>query len=314
MKPPEAPHRGAWIVLLMLGMVAVPATITLRTIRFPVSLVPTNPNPTPYGYTWSLLLFIVPIVVISVWLLSRRRLNFPGRTFLWTLGIMVSLGFGLDFFFAHRFFVFSNPGATLGIGMPAVGGPVPLEEYVFYLTGFVVILLVYVWLDEYWMAAYNVPDYAGAVRDIPRLLRFHPTSLVLGLILIAAAVVYKKGFSGSPDGFPEYFVFLVATAVVPAMGLFPTVRSFINWRAFSVTLFFILLVSLLWEATLAVPYGWWGYQPRRMMGLTVGAWSELPIEAVGVWIAATYSTTIVFETVKLWKASGRNARQAFLGR
>ena len=74
-----------------------------------------------------------------------------------------------------------------------------------------------------------------------------------------------------------------------------------------------MLVSLLWEATLAVPYGWWGYQPEQMIGLNIGAWSGLPIEAVCVWIAVTYTTVIVFESVKLWQASGRRAKAAFLG-
>ena len=100
---------------------------------------------------------------------------------------------------------------------------------------------------------------------------------------------------------------------MPAIAFFPIARRFINWRAFSLTLFFILLVSLLWEATLAVPYQWWDYQPKQMLGLRIGAWSNLPIEAVCVWIAVTYATTIVFEIIKLWQASERPLRHAFLG-
>ena len=90
-------------------------------------------------------------------------------------------------------------------------------------------------------------------------------------------------------------------------------RRFINWRALSLTLFIMLLVSELWEATLALPYGWWGFQPRQMIGLLVGAWSNLPIEEVGVWIAVSYATVIVFEVIKIWQASGRKAKDAFLG-
>jgi len=128
------------------------------------------------------------------------------------------------------------------------------------------------------------------------------------------AVVYKKMFSQHPDGFPGYFTVLALGGFVPAVSFFPTARPFINWRAFSLTLFFILLLSLLWEATLAVPYGWWGYQPEQMLGLSIGAWAWLPIEAVCVWIAVTYGTVIVFEIFKLWQASGRTAKHAFLGR
>jgi len=97
------------------------------------------------------------------------------------------------------------------------------------------------------------------------------------------------------------------------VSFFPSARRFINWRALSLTMFFILLVSLLWEATLALPYGWWNYQHAAMMGLFIGAWAGLPIEAVLVWLAVSYGTVILFEVVKIWQASGRPARDAFLG-
>jgi len=128
------------------------------------------------------------------------------------------------------------------------------------------------------------------------------------------AVLYKKMFSPCPAGFPGYFAVLVVGGFVPAISFFPTVRPFINWRAFSLTLFIILLVSLLWEATLALPYHWWGFQSDQMTGLFIGAWARLPIEEVGVWIAVSYATVIVFEIFKLWQASGKTAKHAFLGK
>jgi hypothetical protein len=297
----------------MFAMVAVPAAITLNTVRSPGKLEMPNSDPTPHGYTWSLLFFVIPIIVIAFGFLPREEVRIPRKAFWWTIGILVPLGFATDFFFASRFFVFPNAGATLGIGAPALHKPVPVEEYVFYLSGFITVLLFYLWLDEYWLAAYHVPDYQLESKKIARLLRFHPPSLILGLFLVAAGVIYKKMLSPIREGFPEYFTFLVLVAFVPAVSFFPTARRFINWRAFSVALFFILLVSLLWEATLAVPYRWWDYQPRRMLGLRIGAWSDLPIEAVCVWIAVTYATAIVFEIVKLWQASERPAKDAFLG-
>jgi hypothetical protein len=50
-----------------------------------------------------------------------------------------------------------------------------------------------------------------------------------------------------------------------------------------------------------------------MMGLFIGAWDDLPIEAVFVWLAVAYGTIIVFEVVKLWQASGLPAKEALLG-
>lgn len=304
------PRKSALIVALMLAMVAVPAGITLHTVRSPVTLEPTSTDPSPYGYTWSLLLFIVPIVVIAGWLLPREGLMLPRKAFNWTLVLLVPLGFGLDFFFAHKFFVFPNKGATLGIGAPALGGPVPIEEYIFYLTGFTAVLLLYLWLSEYWLAAYSVPAGPAGAKKVADLFAFHPESLILGIVLIAAAVIYKKFFSADPEGFPGYFTVLVAIGIVPSASFFPVARPFINWRAFSLTFFLILLISLLWEATLAVPYGWWGYQSDQMMGVFIGAWAGLPIEAVCVWIAVTYATAIIFEVVKLYQAGryGRTTR------
>ena len=309
-----SPRLSAWIVLAMLAMVAFPAGVALHTIRVTaISQIPST-NPTPHGYTWSLLLFVVPIVVIGWWFLPSEGVRIPQRAFWRTIWILVPFGFGLDFFFANRFFCFPNAGATLGIGAPALGGSVPLEEYIFYFTGFIAVLLIYVWLDEYWLAAYNVPDYSGEAKQIPRLLQFHPSSLLVGLALIGAAILYKKLRSPFPEGFPGYFTVLVAGGLVPSVSFFPTARRFINWRAFSLTLFMILLISMFWEATLAVPYGWWGYRQKEMMGLFIGAWAGLPIEAITVWIAVTYGTTMVYEIVKIWQASGKPARHAFLGK
>jgi hypothetical protein len=305
---------AAWVVIGMLAMIVIPAALTLHSVNSPGKL-EVGPDPSPHGYTWSLLLFIVPVLAITLWFLPSEGLEIPQRAFWRTIGILVPLGCLLDIIFAQWFFSYPNTTATLGIPAPALGRPVPIEEYVFYFTGFMAVLLLYIWLSEYWLAAYSVPDYPAEAKSMRRLLKFHPTSLILALILIAAAWVYKKHFApvAEQDGFPGYFTVLVAGALIPAMSFYPVARRFINWRAFSLTLFFMLLVSELWEATLALPYGWWGFQHRQMIGLFVGAWSNLPIEEVCVWIAVTYATTIVFEVVKVWQASGRRAKEAFLG-
>jgi hypothetical protein len=299
----------------MLAMIVIPTALTLHTVQSRAPLMPVNQGSTPHGYTMSLLLFIIPIIVIAVWFLPSEGLHIPQRAFWGTLAILVPLGCLLDVVFAQWFFDYPNVGATMGIRAPAFGRPVPVEEYVFYLSGFLAVLLLYVWLGEFWLAAYNVPDYPLEAKRIRRLLQFHPTSLILVAVLISAAWFYKKHLAQPEDqaGFPGYFICLVVGALLPAVSFFPVARRFINWRALSLTLFFILLISLLWEATLAVPYGWWTFQHRQMIGIFVGAWSQLPIEEVFVWIAVTYATAIVFEVVKVWLASERSARDALLG-
>ena len=310
---PSNPKAGAWIVSAMLAIVAVPVGITLHTVRDPATVLLPGSNPTPFGYSWSLLLFIIPILVIGGWFLPSERVRIPKRAFWRTIWILVPIGFGLDFFFAHCFFEFKNAGATVGIRAPAIGGGVPLEEYVFYFAGFLAVLLIYIWLDEYWLAEYNLSVVGDPPTEIERFLKFHPASLIVGLALIAIAILYKKLHSPFPQGFPGYFTVLILGGVVPSATLFHTARRFINWRAFSLTIFMILLISLFWEATLAVRYQWWGYQQKEMMGISIGAWAGLPIEAVLVWIAVTYGTTIVYEVMKVWQASGRSAKSAFFG-
>jgi hypothetical protein len=307
-----SPRSSFLIVLTILIMISLPAALTLHTARVSPAVPATVPNPSPYGYTVSLLLFLVPIAVIAVWLVPSEGLKISKKSFVRTIGLLFPIGVILDFFFARSFLKFPNPGATLGIHAPALGGSVPIEEYLFYFTGFVAVLLIYIWLDEYWLAAYSVPVTARSRTDFTRLLQFNPASLILGVVLIVAAIFFKKHFDPTP-GFPGYFTFLIAGALGPSALLLPSALPVINWRALSLTLLIILLTSLLWEATLGVPYGWWDYQDQQMVGIHITAWSRLPIEAVLVWIAVTYATAIVYEVVRRWQSSGRPARSAFLG-
>jgi hypothetical protein len=62
---------------------------------------------------------------------------------------------------------------------------------------------------------------------------------------------------------PGYFAALVIGGMIPSATFFHAARRFINWRALSLTIFMLLLISVFWEATLAVPYGWWGYRQNR---------------------------------------------------
>lgn len=306
------PRTSFRVVIAMLGMIALPAALTLHTVREQASAGSSGPNSSPFGYTVSLSLFIVPILVIGFWLVPREGVRISKEAFVSTIAILFPMGAALDFFFARSFFKFPNPGATLRITAPALGGGVPIEEYVFYFTGFVAVLLIYVWLDEYWMAAYSIPANAKERAQFDRLLRFHLQSMVWALVLIAAAILYKWEILKEP-GFPAYFTFLVIGALGPSAALLPSAMPVINWRALSLTMFIILLTSLLWEVTLALPYGWWDFQDSAVLGIRITAWSRLPIEEVFVWIAVTYATVIVYEIARRWRASGKHILHALMG-
>ena len=310
--PTASPRQQFLLVLAVLCMIALPAGLTLHTARVLPAAAASTANPSPYGYTVSLLLFIVPILVIALWLVPLDGVKVSKKSFVRTIATLFPLGALLDYFFAHAFLTFPNPRTVSGIPGPSLHGSVPLEEYVFYLTGFMVVLLIYIWLDEYWLAAYSVPNESALRTQFQRLLRFHPWSLLLAAVLIAAATAWKFHAEGKL-GFPGYFIFLVLATLIPSSALFPEALPVINWRAFSLTLFIVLLISLLWEATMAVPYGWWGYNHVYMMGVYITAWNDLPLEAVCVWIAVTYETAIVYEIIRRWQSSRRPAKHAFLG-
>jgi hypothetical protein len=301
--------KSFYVVFVIAAALIVPAAIALRTVIHPAILQVTSDNPTPLGYTWSLALFIIPIGALAWWFASRPDLSFPRKAFWRTIAVLTPLGFALDLLFGNAFFIFPNKAATLGCNVPAIGGAIPIEEFIFYLTGFILVLLSYIWCDEYWMAAYNVPDYKEAAKDITRIVHFHFASVVLGVVLIAAAIVYRSASAG----FPWYFIYLVCASLIPSAGFFYTAQRFINWRAFSFTFFLLLLISLVWEVTLALPYGWWEYRSNSLIGLHIGAWSGLPIEAVCVWLAVSFTTVITYEVIKIWKALGTRALEAFFG-
>src|SRR6266446_4384710 len=65
-----------YVVFAIAAALVVPAAIALRTVIHPVILQATSDNPTPLGYTWSLLLFVVPIGGLGWWFACRPDLVF----------------------------------------------------------------------------------------------------------------------------------------------------------------------------------------------------------------------------------------------
>src|ERR1700760_1381108 len=106
---PGSPRSSFLTVLLVLAMLAGPAALTLHRVRVPAVVDVTYPNPSPYGYTVSLLLFIVPILVIGGWLVPQNDVRISKRSFLLTMSLLIPVGVALDFFFAHLFLRFPNP-------------------------------------------------------------------------------------------------------------------------------------------------------------------------------------------------------------
>lgn len=310
----KQPLKNASMVLIYtIIILLVPVIFTLNSVKHPGVWTYTSNNPTPLGYTISLSLFLCPMFAIGWWFMRNKNVSFQKPAFLWSVTLLSATGVVLDILFGNMFFVFNNHNAVLGITLPAVHGEIPIEEFIFYITGFITVLLIYIWCDEYWLEKYNVPDYKTASSNINKILQFHPMSLFMALLLISFAVAYKKLFATEPGGFPWYFIYLTVVALTPSLAFYKSVRSFINWRALSFTFFVIVLISLIWEVTLALPYQWWDYKHAAMMGIYIKAWHNLPIEAVIVWFAVSYATVIIYETMKIWRASGKPFKQVFIG-
>src|ERR1700761_4824767 len=72
----------AW-VLGMVGLVAVPAGLTLHTVQVSAVVDSGVVDSSPYGYTVSLLLFLFPAAALLLWLFPREGIHLHKRAFLW---------------------------------------------------------------------------------------------------------------------------------------------------------------------------------------------------------------------------------------
>ncbi len=306
------------VVSLLLSII-IPTWLTLRTVsKSPPIDVATNP--TPYGYTWSLLLFIAPLLVIAFWHYRHREHHFHVRSLIWAAALVAIAGFALDVVFGASFLTFENVGATIGLRLPAVDlahftlikGYLPIEEFGFYVLGGLFVVGFYSWIDADWIHEASRADYRERAQAQTHLVQLNLIAAGVLMAVWVVGVIYKSVHDGH-FGIPGYFTFLTFVPLLPACLLLECVSEFVNWTAFAFTCVTVLLISMLWEATLAIPYQWWGYQSPRMLGIMVTAWWGLPIEAVIVWIVVTFDAIIAFEVLHVFFHMDRPARAAFFG-
>jgi hypothetical protein len=312
----------------LLAVGALMATLAVASafamVRIGVSQKPVDftSNPSPLGYTFSLALFVLPCAVFGTWLWRSPQSAEQRRAFLYTLVLLIPLGFGLDLIFGRVFLSFPNLQATLGILIPGydlrtgwtgLWGPgwkpaLPLEEFAFYSLGFVAMLLAYAWGDQILFAANKVEES----QRTPRIFRGWKQTLAfwlgVGVVLFQIAWLIRGSVpSDSGTAFPGYFLFLLVGSIIPSLFCSRVAFQFINWRSLALAWLFILGISQFWEASLGIPYGWWAYQPDQMMGIFLKAHCDLPIEAVLVWTLGTWTTVIVYETILTALIAGRGS-------
>jgi uncharacterized protein YacL len=96
-------------------------------------------------YTASLLIWIIPSCLMLGDLVRNKALDLSKTaTAALTVLLMSLLGFILNFFFAHHFFAYPNHEMVIGLRIREV----PVEDFLFYITGFLFILLLYFYLSE----------------------------------------------------------------------------------------------------------------------------------------------------------------------
>ena len=240
---------------------------------------------------------------------ERRR-----QALRWSAGTIVGLGIVLDFLLGYLTLRFPGCSAPPGTGpylwcLPAVGGRIPVEELLFYAMGPVAMVLVYACADELWLSRYNPPD------DLLDLKLIQPSrNLIIAAAGAAVAALVLWTVNGT---FPTYFVFLAGGALLPSIFFYRAIGNLTNWPAFAVTTLYVIVTSLIWEVTLAIPRQWWGYEPSGMIGLTIAAWSRgeaiFPVEAAVVWLFAPFSSILIYEFAKALTHHPRATAVALFG-
>ncbi len=324
--------REEWVVILLIVVALwVPLYITLETVEserprvavqeksiFRSVHIPEKQeeqvqpgNPSPYGYTASLGIWLFPSFLLW-WHLrrflepSRRKLLF--KSVLLTTGVLGCLGLLLDICFGILFFTFPNRDSILGICLPAFTWGltdeviswdlVPIEEFGFYFFGSFAIIMMYVWTNEYWLSAYKVCDDESRRGELVRRFRWsmlYWRSLWIGLGIVIFGFIYRNFFSSAEPGIPGYLIFLTTIGIFPSLLLYHFVKRLINFRAMSITLLMTLLISIFYEVVLGVPYQWWGFREDQMLGVPIAGFSGVPVEEPILWIAIVWASVIFFE-------------------
>jgi hypothetical protein len=317
-------RKSNGLILLIILLLTVSGAIAMRSISGGPVQPWTQGAKSPNGYLISNVLFVLPTLALLVWLELNRKKFAPYHKAFWlTAAVILSLAVALDVFLGIAFFAWPNKASYVGLYIPGyqfgagwTWDVIPIEEVVFYLTGIVFMLLCYIWGSASFVSAYRCDqaEYIRTAQEEKRLALFHPLPLILGVLVFLVVLVYKK-FGNHPyhQGFPGYFMFLDLLVVVPSAMFYRTVGRFINFQAFLITTLLILMISLLWEGTLGLAYGWWNYRPEQMMGIFIKPWYGLPIEEIVTWSASAWMNVTVLEVMTVYAHSDRKAKHLLFG-
>lgn len=338
-------QRYQKVLVMILGWVVL-AVIVMRMININVPTPAQRLWEIPgysghWGYTLSLAISLTPLVALFFWYFYfSKKPDFPPliKAVLAKAAVTGAMWVGLDVLFANKFFTFPDERARLLFMIPGYSWEgscttlssmlnlqcytlsIPLEEVIFYLSCGFLLTMLYMWANEDFLHRHGIERkaYEALARRTPPLVNWNKKLIVFGIALAVAAIVVKRfgpqlDLHQQPDGWPFYFLAQLVIVFVPLSALYNRVRVFTNPQAFLYVMELQLLISVIWESTLAVPYGWWGYRPESMMGVTITPWSHLPIEAAILWLAIGWSSLFIYEAGKIQILSGKSWRQVLFG-
>jgi hypothetical protein len=206
------------------------------------------------------------------------------------------------------------------------GFTIPLEEVFFYLGSAALLRMLYMWASEDFFSRYTVPRrlHAKLAHDAVPIAQLDKKFLVAALAVLVAGIVIKKmpgtwldvigmRWHGSQEGWPYYLMFELALVFGTLAALYKRVHKFTNARAFLFVMALQVLISIVWEATLALPYGWWNYRMTAMIGVTIMPWSRLALEGSFLWVSVGWSVMLMYEAAKIQAVTGYSWRKVLRG-
>lgn len=313
---------------------------TIASIKTPLAIPEYEPDSSRLGYTLSLAMVWGPIAILLFWFTRHPEIKKNSLKAFWlTVCSLVPVWTLLDLLAAPSMFQFPNCFATLQIYWPGwipgegFTGKVPIEEIFFYLGSCILMLMIYIWGNLFLFKKQQIVINSEEVRRLVPLVRFDYKVLLIGAGVLGFTYIYRFFiFDGqypsfpaplldcrvpapkmSGGGFPLYFTILFTIVFTPAVMIWHRAWPSVNPAALFFTIVVAVLFSLVWEATLAIPYGWWNYNPRWMMGVFIDPWYNLPVEAVCLWLLAGWGAILIYEFFRMVVVSGLPLFSAALG-